>query len=80
MGEEPSNSLLAIAKASLICTFKAPFFYERGLFCAPLIMFISVAFGIDPFVSLALFLVSFLMIMGIYPFFIELTDERGPMW
>lgn len=50
------------------------------VFAAPLIMFISVAFGIDPFVSLALFLASFLVIMGIYPFFIELTDERGPMW
>ncbi|MGM0898897.1 MAG: TIGR04104 family putative zinc finger protein [Bacillota bacterium] len=50
------------------------------VFAAPFIMFISVAFGIDPFVSLALFALSFLFILGIYPFFIELTDERGPMW
>ncbi|MBT2581337.1 TIGR04104 family putative zinc finger protein [Planococcus sp. ISL-109] len=50
------------------------------VFAAPLIMFISVAFGIEPFASLALFGLSFLFIMGIYPFFIELTDERGPMW
>lgn len=50
------------------------------VFAAPLLMFISVAFGINPFASLALFLASFLIILGIYPFFIELTDERGPMW
>lgn len=50
------------------------------VFFAPLLMFISVAFGINPFASLALFLVSFLVILGIYPFFIELSDERGPMW
>lgn len=51
-----------------------------SVFAAPLIMFISVAFGIDPFASLALFALSFLVIMGISPFFIELTEERGPMW
>lgn len=51
-----------------------------SVFAAPLIMFISVAFGTDPFASLALFALSFLFILGISPFFIELTDERGPMW
>lgn len=50
------------------------------VFIAPLLMFISVAFGIEPFASLALFLATFLVVLFIFPFFIELTDERGPMW
>ncbi len=50
------------------------------VFAAPLLMFVSVAFGIDPFASLGLFLMAFLLLLAVTPFFIELTNDKGPMW
>ncbi|WP_163970346.1 TIGR04104 family putative zinc finger protein [Oceanobacillus halotolerans] len=49
-------------------------------FLAPIIMLVTLLFDLSPLWTLGGILVSFVIVIGLYPFWIKLANEEEPLW